>query len=336
MNEQAFNEKTIKYLSGEMSTEERSDFEQFAHGDPMREKDLRAMTHLWKEAAAYDEEVVMSSLNEQWDKFSTTAFTAEKTQTKIIKWMKPIVRIAAVLFVVMGTFYAWNLLNQPAASRGDLTTIMAETQTREVTLPDGSVVWLNAQSSISYDEIFSDRIVTLSGEAYFEVEHLQNDQLFQVVAGDARTTVLGTIFNVRAFPNEDVVSVYVREGKVSVMEVRNQKEVTLTAGLAVRYNTRNGILDRVTSGTSNAMAWKTGVLEYTDEALARILTDLENLYGAKFEVEDHLMNCPYSTTIENDPLHVIIEELKFALEVDVVKGQDATYSISGKGCHLEQ
>ena len=89
--------------------------------------------------------------------------------------------------------------------------------TSRLTLPDGTLVWLNAGTRIAFSSDFSgkERIVYLEGEAYFEVAH-NPDKAFRVNAGNLSVTALGTIFNVTAYPGDDLIKSFLLEGKIAV------------------------------------------------------------------------------------------------------------------------
>src|SRR5690606_23654161 len=104
---------------------------------------------------------------------------------------------------------------------------------RLIVLADGSKVWINANSELSWSPDFNmkRREVVLHGEAYFDIRH-DPERPFIITTGDVKTTVLGTAFNIRAFPTEKAVTVTVKRGKVRV-ESANKKQATVTANQQV-------------------------------------------------------------------------------------------------------
>jgi len=153
----------------------------------------------------------------------------------------------------------------------------------QLTLPDNSRVWLNAASSITYPTAFTgkDRVVKITGEAYFEVTH--NDrQPFRVQAGDQSIEDIGTSFNVNAYADEPGVRTTLVAGKVKV-----------TNGTAVRMLTpgqqaqsRGNDLEMVPhADLAQALAWKNGAFAFRDADLSTVMRQLARWYDIDVEYE---------------------------------------------------
>ena len=144
------------------------------------------------------------------------------SKSKLV-WSQPKPRLAlAMALVVLAVVISPSLYRLI-----DQNTLMANRgQTIEETLPDGSIITLNAESQIAYGSAFGkgNRNITLMGEAYFDVE--KNNVPFTIQAGEATVTVVGTEFNVRA--RNDQIEVAVNEGIVKV--ISEDSTITLTAG----------------------------------------------------------------------------------------------------------
>ncbi len=159
----------------------------------------------------------------------------------------------------------------------------------QVTLPDGTDVWLNAASSLTYPVAFqrSVRIVELVGEAYFEVTE-DKERPFIVNSGDQSITVLGTAFNVFAYANESAVVTTLVEGAVSVQYGGDEqigkvarKERRLTPG---QQAILSGQQMRVTHvNTSEYTAWKEGIISFQDKDFNTIIRQIERWYDVTFE-----------------------------------------------------
>lgn len=108
----------------------------------------------------------------------------------------------------------------------EVTSKSTQEERRLISLPDGSSVWLNSDSKLDYPTTFpaDKREVHLVGEAFFDIDH-QEGRPFIIYSGQIKTTVLGTAFNIRAFPDEKSVTVTVARGKVLVEDDENRENI---------------------------------------------------------------------------------------------------------------
>ena len=153
-------------------------------------------------------------------------------------------------------------------------------------LPDGTLVWLNAGSRMTYSQGFGvdNRKVELEGEGYFEVK--RNEKIpFFVKTKDLQLQVLGTKFNFRDYPEDHEVVVSLLEGKVGLNNLlREEKEAVLSPDERAVLNKANGLLT-VESGTaSNASQWTDGYLFFDEELLPDIAKELERSYNVKIHI----------------------------------------------------
>jgi len=157
----------------------------------------------------------------------------------------------------------------------------------QVTLSDGTKVWLNAASSIRFPVVFTGamREVTITGETYFEVTKNEH-QPFIVQAGNSRVEVLGTHFNINAYDDEASVKTTLLEGKVKVSvagQTAEQASRYLSPGQQSNVG-KNGQLRIVDNAdTEEAVAWKNGRFQFKSADLKTILRQMARWY--KVEVE---------------------------------------------------
>ncbi|MBE9602594.1 FecR family protein [Pedobacter sp. MC2016-24] len=153
--------------------------------------------------------------------------------------------------------------------------------TYQFTLPDGTRVWLNADSKISFPEQFSGktRKILLSGEAYFEVAHLAlaTPKPFIVETNTQQVTVLGTHFNINAYTNEAATRTTLLEGSVKVAAGKNT--ITLSPNQQA-INTAN-TLKVSPANIEQAIAWKNGDFVFTRQTLAEIMRNVARWYDVE-------------------------------------------------------
>jgi ferric-dicitrate binding protein FerR (iron transport regulator) len=155
----------------------------------------------------------------------------------------------------------------------------------EVTLPDGSVVILNRETVLSYRSDYgkNERIVSLSGEAFFEITPDQ-DKPFTIDAGKAKVKVLGTSFNVITDNPDAAVEVFVKTGKVMLSDNSGSNTLLLEPGYVGTIDSEKS--DRSFNENPNYMAWNTGVLVYDGQTLDIVFRDLKRVYNMDIIADD--------------------------------------------------
>ncbi len=153
-------------------------------------------------------------------------------------------------------------------------------------LPDGTLVWLNAGSRMTYSQGFGvdNRKVELEGEGYFEVK--RNEKIpFFVKTKDLQLQVLGTKFNFRDYPEDHEVVVSLLEGKVGLNNLlREEKEAVLSPDERAVLNKANGLLTVESVTASHASQWTDGYLFFVEELLPDIAKELERSYNVKIHI----------------------------------------------------
>jgi ferric-dicitrate binding protein FerR (iron transport regulator) len=149
-------------------------------------------------------------------------------------------------------------------------------QVRQITLPDGSRVWLNAASTIEYYPAFSvNRDIKLEGEAFFEVKP-DASHPFTVHTQKLNTTVLGTSFNIKSFSDDNFIDVSVVHGKVSVEET-SRKLALLTRNKSLRFDKQHNKAEVYTADSTEFSSWKDGRLQFSGESLIEIVTNIRKV-----------------------------------------------------------
>ncbi len=150
----------------------------------------------------------------------------------------------------------------------------------QLVLPDGTAVWLNSASSLHYPAAFNGpkRVVELTGEGYFEVA-ANSKQPFQVKVNGVLVDVLGTSFNIHAYPDEPVVTTTLVQGKVKVTS--QQKARILTPGEQAIAS--GAPLLTQTADLEQVLAWKNGLFIFQERTLPDILREISRWYDIDIE-----------------------------------------------------
>jgi transmembrane sensor len=217
-----------RYLAGEVSEAETRSVHDWKDVSKENQKQFKELQEVWN---FLDNTSVENNIDidAEWD-YLNKKILKDQPKGSFINF-RSVIRIAAAIIIGMGIlFYGWNSLNQKS-----IKTQIA--QSREITLPDGSLVTLNAGSRLTYPRNFGkeSRLVGLKGEAFFEVKK-NPAKPFIIQLEGAEIKVLGTSFNVKAYANMEKIEVTVKEGKVSLYEKNKEaRQIIATTGEKAEY-----------------------------------------------------------------------------------------------------
>lgn len=174
-----------------------------------------------------------------------------------------------------------------------------------VTLQDSTKVWLNAQSTLRYPVAFKDRErnVELTGEAYFEVAHNANLPFRVTLADSSTVAVLGTHFNVQAFPSEKVKTITLVQGKVMVQADHNQ--AVLNPGMQAIIKNRS-IATTANVDIEEVTGWKDGLFVFHDAPIEEIMSQVARWYNAKIVYEGSIKQQFNATIHRSEPLSKLL------------------------------
>jgi len=330
-------DKIAKYLSDNMVSEEREDFFAWVEKDADNKKLLDDSMEIWEtaEADADDFDIDMSAAWGDMDaKLAGKRNITEAEQTlEVVSYIRPILRVAAVgILLLMAAVWYRDSVSGPLEE----VVITQPAENTTIELPDGSTVWLNENSELKYHKHFEDRVVHLVGEAFFEVAK-KDGASFEIHADHSVTTVLGTKFNVRAYPEEDFVEVMVEEGKV-LFESEQQKEskAILTENEYATFTKQTEIVQKASNTQTNATAWKNKELDFSDGKMDQTIAAIERYFNIEIEVTNPtILNCSWvHGKIPNPELQTILEQIKYGSSnaYSFKRIGDKKYTLSGNGC----
>lgn len=168
-----------------------------------------------------------------------------------------------------------------------MCTVSTLANQQEIRLPDGTLVTLNHYSTLTYPEEFKAemRKVELTGEAYFEVSK-DKKHPFIVETAPVNVEVLGTHFNVEAYPNDPDVTTTLLEGSVAVSNKLNTHRVILKPNESAIYNKERGSLVCETlEDAADDIAWREGKLIFNDIPIREIARQLSNTFGVSINID---------------------------------------------------
>lgn len=323
-------------LSGQVVSEQDEKVLSTAKVDPELEETRTELEQLWIAAGFPVPENDNWDTAGEWERFrDTTAGLVPKEKFRRLG-LWPLMRVAALLLVLLGIAALIFLTGKPGsgsewiafAAPADLESPM------EVLLPDSSQVWLNRSTELRYREMEGKRTVHLLGEAFFDVHHDERVP-FEITSGATRTTVLGTSFNIRAYPGEEQVEVTVSSGRVRVEATSLGEELFLEKDQAAIYRGESGSLKELEKAGLNAKAWLSGNLTFRNASVEQVLSDLERYYDQTMVVENpEILRCRFKGNFEDPKLETVLQVLSIALDLEIRESGDTVY-LAGPGCTIQ-
>ena len=246
------------------------------------------------------------------------------------RWFK----IAASIFIMLGIGFLSYLSSNLSEDRIKyITKNTNRGQKSTIILSDGTTVRLNSESSISFPVHFEDSIrhVSLIGEAFFEVSHNQ-DKPFIVSTDQIKTRVLGTSFNINAYPEGDDVQVTLATGSIQ-LETIEQNKIILTPGEQAIFDKHSSKLERKEVDISKFIAWNSNKIILDDIKLSEAAKLLERWFDVEISFENpNLGNCFIKGSYENESLKNILESFRFVKGLDYQFIQKNKVMIKGNIC----
>ena len=236
--------------------------------------------------------------------FQSPEIVWERLKNKLIRrnYFSGFLKYAAVaLIAVLSTVTVNYFLQKYASSAGQFASVSSPNgQITNVTLFDGTNVWLNAESTLKYKKTFnqSDREVYLDGEALFNVTK-NSKKPFIVNAGDAKVKVHGTVFDVKAYKNMPTLETVLLEGNVEF--IRKGKSVFIKPGEELVLSSQTGKIQKSVINTAEYTSWKGGKIYFNNKTLEDLTTQLERWYEVKFRFgSEKLKSYHFSGVINKD------------------------------------
>jgi len=239
-------------------------------------------------------------------------------------------RMAAI--IVLGLVFGYTIyyLNKQSSTQ----TFYAETGKERIELPDGTIVILNKDASITYPEKFSSktRLVTFSGEGFFEVKS-DSLQPFIIRSNNLSIRVLGTSFNVKADPDSPEIEVIVKTGKVALYQGSDSKNMrSIVAGEKAVFAKDSKEISISENSNPNFLSWETGNMVFNESSLNEVLEVLSSVYHKKFYVtSQNISKCRLTVSFENEELSTVLKILEATLDIHFTDKGDRI-EVSGAGC----
>lgn len=298
-------ELLLKYISGKATQQEKDD------------------VATWIDADA-DHLKQFMSLRKSYDAFIWQDTNQLEKESKKTLFLHPAVqkflRIAAVYVVAFGLSYL--MIDTLQQEDVEMQTVYVPAGQRSlVTLSDGTTVWVNGKSTLTFPNRFSSRTrnVELDGEAYFDVRKNPEKQFIVSTAHQSAIKVMGTKFNVKAYREEDEVITTLVEGKVNFEfnnTSRQPQYIAMAPGQKLIYYSKNGRTELYTTSGERELSWKDGKVIFRQTSLRDALDILTDRYNVEFVIRENVPHDDsFSGTFTNRNLEQILNFIEISSKV---------------------
>lgn len=269
--------KIIKmFLSARFPSETEEKVQKWIIKDKNQQAKAKASLDFWNELDVEADSNTYASL----ERVNLRTGYNKEHLTNIVSYQK-FARIAAVIIPLFlfagGMFYYLSPQNEM------IEVSVAYGEQKRLILPDSSEVWLNVGSTILYPETFAKdkRLVMLDGEAYFSVKK-DTASPFMVETSQLSVKVLGTQFNVKAYPNDEKITTTLTSGKVEV-RVQSQAPRILKPNEQLTYDKKSSDIHISVINTNDTNCWMVGKLVFTNASAGEIFRILERHYNTTID-----------------------------------------------------
>lgn len=276
-----------------------------------------------------DEEVLLSAskyqTSEQLRESILNKITArmeapgQPARKVITLWRNIAAAAAVVLLVTFAALYKNEVLEVVDPAK-QVELVTAAGKHRQISLPDGTRIWLSPGSHISYPDKFrtKERLVKLEGEAFFDVVHDEKHP-FVIQSGQLKTVVLGTSFNIKAYPDQIISEVTVISGKVAVQEhnLPKSKQAIMVLNQRAVYNkTDRSLVKQEYPNASKFLSQRTGLFSYDGASLQAVINDLSLQYGVHITLTPDISKKGFYGHINaNEPIAKTFDKLCAVMDI---------------------
>ena len=290
-----------KYLDCEIGPEEKDQLEKWIVQSEENEVFFRDMIKSWELStiSLQDKTIVRRKMNEFYER------QKQRKRRTLLKWISGAAAAVILLLISLQLFLPDVFFG------GEILTVSSEDTKKEVFLPDGSHVWLNAHSMLSYSLKFNhSRKVRLTGEALFDVQPDQGRN-FVVETDNVTIEVLGTLFLVSDCGESSKTETVLESGKINLKLNKSGETLQMKPNQQVVYNHLNGSTTVNNVNAADYTSWRKSSLIFENRRLRDVFIQLEKWYNVDIQCNNStLLNTPVSFTLDEESLNEILSILE--------------------------
>lgn len=306
--------------AGIISNSEQEKLNEWKNSSEVNRIEFEQLTAIFKASADTDKRASETS----WEKvkFAIESKSSQQKSNKTWLWLAASFMAVSLLSYF---FYPYSAADAMAYSSG-LNEI------KSIELPDGSLVQLNQNSTLKFEEKDGKRICSFDGEAYFEISK-NPEKPFIIEGTHTNIQVLGTkfLFTDRSGSEESLVKV--TEGKVKFSDKKSNEKILIANEEAIYVN--EGLIKKNKTDKFDIKKWQSKELDFNDAILAEVIPQIESMYGVSIQCSQKgMMYCRFSGNFKNDKIETVLEVLAGSLNIKL-STKNNSYLLEGKACDNE-
>jgi ferric-dicitrate binding protein FerR (iron transport regulator) len=301
-------------IAGEGDDEDIQQVEKWLAEKPQNRKVYKHLQQIWEQKAKSKD---YSSL---YDAVKRRIYVNENQPRSIKRYLNPLLKIAALVAVVfLSNVIILQFNKEPVVQKQTVTWHEVEVPRGnriKLMLPDSTTVWITNETKLKYPSDFNEqnRLVELSGEAYFNVKHNEK-QPFIVKMGKQQIKVLGTRFSVYAYPDNNIIETSLISGSIafsSDKKINGKTELLVEPGYKINYNKKNNTISREKIQPDFFDYWERGSYAFNGESFENLALKIKRIFNVEIYFEDkQLKNKTFTGTINvNDNIYVFMEAIR--------------------------
>lgn len=321
----------IRLFSGEANIDEKKHIKNWLNHSSENRKLYADLKEIWLSAGSidntdqYDLEKAIIQFKDKIDQEKKASFR----RIKIFNVLK----YAAIALLVLALPLSYIMGEKNSVLQDTYTTIScAMGDKTNIILPDSSFVFLNSGSRITFNNNFKKgkRHVFLEGEAYFSVTK-DKENPFHIKTSEIEVEVLGTEFNLKAYPNEKTISTTLIEGSLRIYSSKQRTIIEPNQKLIYNTKTKRMALIELTD-TSSEIDWKDGRLVFRNESLGELELKLERWFDVDIVLADEAVKTrKFTGTLEGESILDVLSYFSLAQSMDYKRqGNNITFFTTNK------
>lgn len=324
-----YHELAIRYFNGRISLAEEEILFQFIKTASENEKLFNQWKQEWTASTR-----LMPEVENEWRKLQSrmsVRYVSDDWQISNFSHRHLLRYVAAVVIALLllgGGIYSAQQYVYENMSQNNFALNTGMGEKSRLMLADGTMVYLNAGSSLKYSGSFNtrNREVILSGEAYFEVTHQPDDTPFTVKTDQYNIVVKGTKFNVSSYNEDKLSTTALLEGSIDILY--KGKYISVAPGELVKLDKQSGELFREKGPASQYASWTEGRVEYDKISLGELVVRLSRIYDVSITLDNSLdKDVSFRVSLRNE--ETIGDILKALSKIIPIR-----YERSGKNIHI--
>ncbi|MFV0329529.1 MAG: FecR family protein [Dysgonomonas sp.] len=300
-------EHIIAYLEKRLPENDLKEFEyQLENSDDFR-KEVEDIAFVWRTS----EELKLHGkidTDANWNQISRR-IKKDKYKTKLLRYSRSAAAILILPVLFLTTFLYIELDNKNNQPKQQLHVTSAYGTVTKTVLSDGTEVWLNSGSTLSYPQTFTkgERNVMLTGEAYFKVSSDKSNRFNVIISDELIVSAYGTEFNINSYKEDNTIDVTLIEGNIQVSKTDKTSSKDIIPGQHITYNKNSKLMAMADVNLSVKTVWKDGKMIFRRANMTEVVQRLSRHFNVDIRLEGkELYDYEYSATFTTETLNEIL------------------------------